>query len=365
MSIDSGLYERTFRPSAAPLTDDLLFSSDSHVMEPSETLVTRVPKGFRDRAPRFPELKVGTGFQTHPGGSNPNERIKEMATDNVSAEVLYPTYALGLYAMEDAALQEACFRAYNDWLIEYCQVAFNRLIGVPMISTYNIEHAIQELERCTKAGLHGALIWQVPPKQIPFTSDHYDRFWAAAQDLEAPVSFHILSGFGYAKNREGLKGIDRFRASVNWKLAEAADTLMDVIFSGVLERFPRLLVVLVENEVGWLPYVLDQWDYYFYRHLPVAPLTIDKRPSDYFNRQVYVTFFNDAVGGHLFSWWGENNCMWSNDFPHANSTWPYSNEVVARDMGYLKPEVRAKLVRKNVSRLYNLPIPEPMTPSSK
>ncbi len=258
MSIDSGLYERTYRPGPAPLTDDLLFSSDSHVMEPAEAVITRVPKALRDQAPRFPELKVGTGFQTHPGGSNPSERIKEMAADNVSAEVLYPTCALGLFAREDAKLHEACVHAYNDWLIEYCQVALDRLIGVAMISTYNMDNAVQELERCAKAGMRDAVIWEVPPKEIPFTSDHYERFWAAAQDLEMPVSVHILTGFGYSKNREGRKGIERYRGSVNLKLAEATDTLMDIIFSGVLERYPRLKVVLVENEIGWLPYVLEQ-----------------------------------------------------------------------------------------------------------
>ncbi len=360
MTIDTGLYQRTYRTATAAVTEDLLFSSDSHVMEPPETLVTRVPKALRDQAPRFPKLKVGEGFQTHPGGSDPHQRIKEMGTDGVSAEVIYPTFALGLFAMEDATLQQACCRAYNDWVIEYCQVALDRLVGISMISTYNIEHAVQELERCAKAGLRGALIWMVPPKEISFRSDHYERFWAAAQELEMPVSLHILTGFGYARNREGREGVERYRASVNLKLAEATDTLMDVIFSGVLERYPRLKVVLVENEIGWMPYVLEQWDYYFGRHRPLAPLTIDKRPSEYFNRQVYAAFFNDAVGAHLFSWWGVDNCMWSNDYPHANSTWPYSREVVARDLGHLSPEVRAKLVRENVARLYNVPIPEPM-----
>lgn len=358
MSIDTGLYKRTYRTGTAAVTEELLFSSDSHVMEPPETLVSRVPKAFRDQAPRFPELNVGEGFQTHPGGSDPKERIKEMATDGVSAEVLYPTFALSLFAMEDVALQKACCRAYNDWLIEYSQVAVDRLIGIPMISTYNTEHAVEELERCAKAGLRGALIWQVPPKEISFTSDHYERFWAAAEDLAMPVSLHILTGFGYARQREGRNGIERYRASVNLKLGEATDALMDIIFSGVLERHPRLKVVLVENEIGWLPYVLEQWDYYFGRHRPVAPLTIDKRPSEYFNQQVYATFFNDAVGTHLFSWWGVDNCMWSNDYPHANSTWPYSREVVARDLGHLSPQDRAKLVRENVARLYNMPIPE-------
>ena len=360
MAADPGNYERTFGAWTEGPTEELLFSSDSHVMEPPDLLVSRVPQAFRDRAPRFPEQRVGSGFQAHPGGSDPNERIKEMAVDGVSAEVLYPTPGLGLFALEDAALQEACFRAYNDWLIEYCQVSLDRLIGIAMISTYNIDHAVQELERCAKAGLRGALVWQVPPKELSFTTDYYDRLWAAAQDLEMPVSLHILTGFGYARTLRDRKGVERYRASVNLKLGEAADALMDIIFSGVLERFPRLKVVLVENEVGWIPYVLEQWDYYFNRHRSIAPLTIDKRPSEYFDRQVYATFFNDAVGGHLFSWWGGENCMWSNDFPHANSTWPRSREVVARDLGHLPATARAKLVRENVARLYNLSIPEPV-----
>ena len=365
MSIDTGLYERTYRTATVGSTESLLFSSDSHVIEPAEIVLTRVSQKFRDQAPRFPELKVGEGFQTHAGGSDPHHRIKEMASDGVSAEVLYPTHALSMFAMDDASLQEACCRAYNDWLIEYCQISLDRLVGVPMIATYNTEHAVQELERCAKAGLRGALIWQAPHKDLPFTSDHYDRFWAAAQDLNMPVSLHILTGHGYSKNREGLKGIERYRGSVNLKLAEIIDALMYIIFSGVLERYPRLKVVLVENEIGWLPYVLEQWDYYFGRHRPTAPLTIDKKPSEYFNRQVYATFFNDAVGAHNLAWWGVDNCMWSNDYPHANSTWPHSREVVARDLGNLPPETRAKLVRENVARLYGMSIPECLEVSDK
>ena len=361
MSIDTGLYRRTFRETTGGVfRDEVLFSSDSHVMEPADTIVSRVPQAMRDRAPRFPELKVGEGFQTHPGGSDPNARLKEMAADGVSAEVLYPTYALGLFSDEDAALHEASCRAYNDWLIEYCQVDLDRLVGVPMIATYDMDHAVAELERCKKAGLRGALIWQVPPKELSFVTDHYERFWAAAQEMEMPVSVHILTGFGYVKTRYDRKGLERYRGSVNLKLAEIIDSLMDIIFSGVLERHPRLKIVLVENEIGWLPYVLEQWDYYFDRHRPTDPLTIDKLPTEYFNRQVFATFFNDAVGARNLTWWGHDNCMWSNDFPHANSTWPHSREVVARDLGHLPDDVRTKLLRDNVARLYNMPVPAPM-----
>ena len=52
--------------------------------------------------------------------------------------------------------------------------------------------------------------------------------------------------------------------------------------------------------------------------------------------------------------------MWSNDFPYGNSTWPKSHEVVARDLGTLPGPVRAKLVRENVAKVYNIPVPSPV-----
>src|ERR1044071_3740740 len=126
---------------------EVLISSDSHVMEPPDTLKERVASSFRDQAPVFPVLKVGDSFQTHPGGSDPNCRIKEMETDGLSAEVLYPTNLLPHFAMDDAKMQQACFRARSEWLIEYCQAAPKRLVGIAAISVYDIDRAVEELER--------------------------------------------------------------------------------------------------------------------------------------------------------------------------------------------------------------------------
>jgi predicted TIM-barrel fold metal-dependent hydrolase len=83
-------------------------------------------------------------------------------------------------------------------------------------------------------------------------------------------------------------------------------------------------------------------------------LPIDKPPSEYFRRQMLATFFNDHVGGRLFSWWGADNCMWSNDYPHQNSTWPKSREVIERDMAHLAAGDRTKLLSGNCEKLYKL-----------
>ena len=376
--------------SADRAREELLISADSHVVELPDLWEKQLSRSFGARAPKVyfdeqrqswmfgsPEVlpqAVGglfmagqrpeeienfrkAGFAAaRPGGWDPVQRLKDMEIDGVRGEVLYPSLGLGLFCVEDAALQEACFRVYNDWIIDYCKGAPERLYGIALISVFDIEHAVSELERCKREGLRGAMVWQVPHKSLPFSSAHYDRFWAAAQALDMPVNLHILTGYGLSMHRQTLAGIERYRRSVNQSV-EIADALFDIIFSGVLERFPRLKLVSVENEIGWIPYWLAQCDKAFERFRSTVPLTVKKRPSEYFQAQVYATFFNDQVGCRQLPWWGMDNCMWSNDYPHQNSTWPRSREVIARDLGSLPAGDRAKLVRLNVARLYDLKLP--------
>jgi len=185
------------RTAQSVLADELIVSADSHIMEPADLWDKNLTPSLREKYPKFPP-RNSPGEK--PGGHDPKARLGEMEVDGVSAEVLYPTYGLRLFALEDAELQEACFQIANDWLIDYCKYAPGRLVGIPMISLYNIPNAIKELERCKKAGLVGSLIWQVPPDHLPFTSDYYDPFWEASQALDMPPNLHILTGF---KRRHG------------------------------------------------------------------------------------------------------------------------------------------------------------------
>src|ERR1041384_3325477 len=151
---------------------------------------------------------------------SPLERMKDMVTDGVSAEVLYPSLGLGLYCIEDAALQEALFRTYNDWVMEYCQKVPDRLYGIALISMFDVDHAVAEMERCKKGGIVGTMIWQVPHPKFAFTSDHYERFWTASQDLDLPVHLHILTGFGASMHRQTSHGINRYRIGVQQTRSE-------------------------------------------------------------------------------------------------------------------------------------------------
>ena len=342
-----------------------IISSDSHVIEAADLMESRLPASLRSRAPRFPEQRIGERHQAHAGGRESSLRIGEMEIDGVDAEVIYPSYPMKLYSLErgDADLQEACFHAYNDWLAEYCSVAPDRLIGIGMISTYDIESAILEMERCKRLGMRGAMVWQCPPEELPFSSNHYDPFWAAAQEQGMPISIHSLTGIGESARRFPDRptrsvdrvGLDRYRGAGQLDVTNA---LFDIIFSGVLHRFPELKLVLVENEIGWIPFTLQGWDKSVGKFAGNTTLDIDLPPSEYFNRQVYATFFNDAVGGKMLTWWGRDRCMWSNDFPHPNSTWPNSQEAITRTLGHLPAEDQAKVLRTTAAELYNIKVPE-------
>ena len=151
--------------------------------------------------------------------------------------------------------------------------------------------------------------------------------------------------------------MDAYRNSVNTKVHDAITSVFDLIFTGAMDRYPALKFVLVENEMGWIPFVTHQWDRYVHRFGPRRPIPISELPSFYVNRQVFSTFIDDLPGGAVIPVWGEDNCMWSNDYPHPNSTWPNSRDVIANNLAYLPQEIYDKIVRTTCEKLYGVTIP--------
>jgi predicted TIM-barrel fold metal-dependent hydrolase len=136
-------------------------------------------------------------------------------------------------------------------------------------------------------------------------------------------------------------------------------SLTNIICSGVLERYPKLKVVLSEIQVGWIPFWLNESDDWFQTQ-PIDEL--EMLPSEYFWRQVYATFIDDRVGTYLLERWGKDNFMWSSDYPHVNGLWPTSREIIAKSMSELPEETRRNVLCNTVARVYNKPIPTPIEP---
>lgn len=363
-----------------------MISADSHVSEPPDLWVERVEKKYRDRAPRLvinppglegayflyegyephpigiglgagksPEelaefLTKGTYADARPGGWDPAERLKDNALDGVEADVLYTTLGFRIFWLKDAGLQQDCFRVYNDWLAAYCSYAPTRIAGLALISLYDPREGVEELVRCAKMGLKGAMIWCSPPEDQPYSSEVYDPFWAAAQEVQMPISLHAITGMGRESQwNAGIK--ERYMRSTVLP-HEVERSFSVLIFSGVLERFPNLKIVSAENNCGWLPYYLQRMDNAFVRGRYASGYKLSLKPSEYFRRQMYCTYIDDYIGVANRHFIGVDQIMWSSDYPHQASSWPHSRDVVARDFKDASAEDRFKITRGNVARLY-------------
>jgi predicted TIM-barrel fold metal-dependent hydrolase len=295
-----------------------------------------------------------------PGGWDPVERIKEQDIDGVEAEVLYTTLGMPLFGLDDAELQRDCFKVFNDWLAEFCATNSHRLHGIALISLEDIAEGVKELNRCAQKGLKGAMIWGSAPVDRPYFSAHYDPFWAAAQDLEMPLSLHVIT----AKNQAPVPkpaGEQRLPAHMVGLrgymslIHEVQSSLSDIILGGVLERFPRLRIVSAENDIGWLPHYMYRLDHAFEKFAGmVDEQPLKMKPSDYVRRNLWATFQDDATGPAAYKFFGPDNYMWASDFPHTDSTWPHSREVIQKDFADVPEAVMHKIVFDNANKLYRM-----------
>ena len=124
------------------------------------------------------------------------------------------------------------------------------------------------------------------------------------------------------------------------------------IWGAVFERFPKLRIVSVESGVGWLGYLLERMDHVYKKHRFWTQSALKKPPSEYFYDHVYATFQEDHVGLKLLEELGEDTVLWASDYPHGDSVWPDSHQIVDRDMAGMDQAVVRKITRDNARRLY-------------
>jgi predicted TIM-barrel fold metal-dependent hydrolase len=370
------------------MTDYRIISADSHFVEPPNLWAERIDPKFRDRAPRTVKGHAGKegeffvcenitpipyarpfgagvkaedfpahnkkGVEAAPASVwDPAARLTEQDMDGVTAEVLYTTFGMLLFGLDDAELRAACFRAFNDWAAEYCSYDPKRLIGLGVISLEDIPAAVAELERIAKKGLRGALIWGAPPEDKPYSLSDYDPFWAAAQDLQMPLSLHIGTGRGGVRFNLPRRGAELY---MYMKVPQEIQlSFADLIVGGVLERFPRLKLVSAENDISWIPHFMYRLDHAYERLRHFEGLTLPLLPSEYLKRNVMATFqFESTNVDFTRQIFGGENIAWASDYPHNDSTWPRSRAFIAQAFkGIPEGEVQ-KIVGGNAARLYGI-----------
>ena len=369
-----------------------LVSADSHIAEPPDLWTSRIDAKFRDRAPRLVSTDDGDAYiidgamtaaggigliATKPkyldphrsfgmkgfwadvpeGGYDPVARAEEMDREGIEAELVYTSFGLGLFALTDHEYRRACLRAFNDWLAEHCAGAPNRLFGVAMIATDDIDRSVAELERCVGMGLRGAMISIGQASGEDYAEARFRPFWSAVESLEVPISLHV------AATETGWKNTGSNFADFSCVFTPTMYAITAMIFSGLFDQHPKLKVLSVENDASWPLPVLERMDDRWVHDQLWAPgtgrpagITSGRMPSEIFHAHVACTFMRDRTAIVNREIIGRNNLMWGADYPHFDGAWPDSRAILERQFDGVPLEDQMAIGRNNAIKCYDLPL---------
>lgn len=358
-----------------------LVSADQHVNEPPDLWTSRVAKKWHSRVPRMESLEKGDAWiiegvkdpinfgmnacaglpkeemmpwqrweRVRKGGYIGAERLKELDEDDVDAALLFPTprLSMGVLTNRDRDLHLAMVQAYNDWLAEYVSCAPDRLFGMILLPACGVREAIAELKRCLKMpGMQAPTISCYPHGTATLEKED-DALWGAIVDAGLPLTIHVTLN----DKPPTLHATRIFGVSRN---ADPQLRMQELMFGGVLDRFPDLKVVFTEVDAGWVPYFKEQTDNRYHRQARATRAELTMPPSEYFDRHFRFVFVSDVHAIENRATIGVENLLWSDDFPHLGGDWPNTQRGLVQIFANVPKVERELILAGNATRLYRLP----------
>ncbi len=338
-----------------------VLDTDSHQMEPSSIWSDYIDANFADRAPTIgdighgrkgmvvedePIAKQDGSYPMHSkefleaagramerfkrardAGYSPEARITDMDEQGVDAQVIYPTVGGQMLGktFHDTELLAAVCRAYNDWSLEYCSYAPDRLRMAAMLPVQAPDLAIEEATRAHEAG---AACFYVRPNPIEgrnLCHRDYDGLWSKLEEFGKPMCIHD-SGSPYLPSY-GERMETHTSGHIIAHPFEAMVAMMSLIWYGTIERHPGLKVVHVEADAGWLPYWLQRMEQHFDFSGKAEHPDLNRRPTEYFKSNFLVAARGDEMTlPAVCSLVGDDYVTFNTDYPHPDGTWPLGME---------------------------------------
>lgn len=372
------------------MDDLILVSVDDHVIEPANMFEDFIPAKYLDRAPKLISDDVGEKWvfgegETRNVGLNAvagrvpeeygleptnfdeirigcfdvDERVKDMNANGVLGSLNFPSMArfcgqfFASRASQDPDLALAVLHAYNDWHIDaWCSAYPDRFIPCTIPPIWDPQLMAAEIHRTAAKGSH-CVSFSMNPHALGLPSlhsDHWDPFWAACDETDTVVTLHIGSG--------GLEVQTSPDAPMNVRITCSGiniyPTAADLVWSPVFQKFKNVKVALAEGGVGWIPYFLERIDYTYEHHKAwTRPDLGGRLPSEIFRERIITCFIVDKFGLGNLDAMNEDMVAWECDYPHSDTTWPRSPEVVWDSVHGLTDEQINKITHANAMRLFS------------
>ena len=365
-----------------------LISVDDHIIEPPDVWTERLPAKYADQAPHVVEMDDGSeawvvngkpeatmGLNAVAGKPpeqwdtdpvrytdmiescyNPAQRAKDMAADGVVGSICFPSL-LGfagakLLEFDDKDLALAVCQAYNDWIFDgWCAAAPEMYIPMVMVPMWDPSLCAAEVRRTAARGARAITFFDDPGNiGLPHLwGDDWNPLWDALSETGLVVNCHI----GVSGNLPFPSG-SHFHVTIMLAQVTGAIGLVNLLESPVLRKWPKLQFALSEGGLGWIPAQLERCDRMWEKHKHWSKLD-GLLPSDIFRRNIYGTFVDDEIGIQLRERIGVERIMWESDFPHVETPWPNSQDVMKRLMHDVPDDEARLMTSGNARRAYNWP----------
>jgi predicted TIM-barrel fold metal-dependent hydrolase len=390
-----------------------MISVDDHIIEPPNLWVDRASAADRDRVPHVERIEgvdtwiyeqarvsvMGIVAAAHQKPSeysplpvnydeipreyfDPVARIADMDKDHVIAGLnfpFFPRFCGQMFAhLGDRELSLKCVQAYNDFIVdEWCAAAPGRYIPMIIVPLWDTQLAVEETLRCAGKGAK-AIAFSENLHPLGFPSIHsgaWDDFFAVVNETKMPLCTHIgSSSVSPNTSPDAPFGVQAVNINLN-----LANSTTDWLFSGKLQKYPNLKIVLSEGGIGWIPYLIERAehvaaDYHYLRRdnwevdpdtmrltaVPTDPDVFPESPRQLFRDHMYGCFIEDDFGAANLDVIGVDNVMIETDYPHTDSLWPNSLQFAHKALDGRSDQDKYKVLQGNARRVFDFePAPYP------
>jgi predicted TIM-barrel fold metal-dependent hydrolase len=281
-------------------------------------------------------------------------RHQDQDIDGLDAEFVYPGY-FAMFSLANTDLLVALQKNYNDWLHDYSTASRGRVQGLAAIPVQDPVAAAAELSRVIRLGFKGGCIPCTSPWEKPYFHEDYEPIWALAEEAGFPLSMHV--GCNAYLPREHRNTATRRDAIADYAASQATvqRTIVEFMCRGVCDRHPGLKIVVAEFNAGWIAHWLDRVEQGLQRERRnITEPFSGTPPHEVWQRQFYATIEDDRAALFTRDLIGVDKLMWGSDYPHTDSTWPCSHEVLDELFEGVGDVDRRKITRDNVKALYGL-----------
>ncbi len=378
-----------------------IIDADAHITMPYQMWKEYLPANLRDLAPQIEEGedcdyivfegnrrpvmmidnqagREGKNFKMKGKLSeqrdvwDPAKRLADMDTDGVEAAVLFGGGPLGTLNDE---LYIASYEAYSRWVMDWAAADRNRLHPVGYVPMRDVDETIEHVKRLAKMGFKAINLPAYPQNknawktssavaglkegeisaltgdangELQYYNPEFDKLWATICDLDMVTTIHL----GARVPRFGNK--QHFLPDMPMSKLAMAEPVSIFIYNSIFERFPDLKLASVESGVGWMAWLAEYNDRTWEKQRYWTESPLKNPPSYYMDQNVYGVFLQDKIGVALRNFPGGKNIMWASDYPHSETTWPRSREIILRDFEGVPDEDTRDIIHNRAKDFFRI-----------